>query len=205
MWKRDRLRPWETAMLLALCAAVLSGQWAMGRQRRLAGELVRLHVVANSDSAGDQAVKLAVRDAVLALAAPALEGAASAEEAQTRLRPLLPALSAEAARISGGPARAGLGVEWFPTREYEGFSLPAGKYEALRLTLGKGEGHNWWCVVYPPLCAAPAEEAVTADLIGEDDLRLITGDGEGYVLRFRVIEWWQELCERLDRREGDSA
>ena len=192
-------------MLLALCAALLSGLWAAGRQRRLAGALVRLHVIAASDSRADQAVKLAVRDAVLALAAPALEGADSPEEAMAGLRALLPELAETACAVSGQPARAGLTEEWFPTREYTDFALPAGRYCALRITLGEGRGHNWWCVVYPPLCAGAAEEAVAADLITEDDLRLITEDGEGYVLRFRVIEWWEGLCERLDGGRREDA
>ena len=199
------LRPWETAMLLALCAALLSGVWAAGRQRRLAGELVRLHVTAASDGRADQAVKLKVRDAVLEMAAPALEGAGGAGEALARLEAMLPKLAERACAVSGQTARAGLTEEWFPTREYGDFSLPAGRYTSLRITLGEGRGHNWWCVVYPPLCTGAAEEAVAADLITEDDLRLITGDGEGYVLRFRVIEWWEALCERLDGGRREDA
>ena len=193
------LRPWETALLLALCAALLSGVWAGARQRQLSDRLIRLHVTANSDSRADQAVKLAVRDAVLSLAGPALEGASSLSEASERLRGLLPDLAEEAAGISGGPVRAALTEEFFPTREYEDFALPAGRYTSLRITLGEGDGRNWWCVVYPPLCASGTEKAVEADLISPEDVKLITGDGEGYVIRFRVIEWWQEWMAKWEK------
>ena len=190
------LRPWETAMLLALCAALGMGLWADGRQRQLAGRLIRLHVVANSDSPADQAVKLSVRDGVLSLAGPALEGAATAEEAEERLRALLPALAGEAGRISGGKARADLGEEYYPPREYEGFALPAGRYRSLRVTLGEGAGHNWWCVVYPALCT-DGPETVDADTLPPGDVQLITGDDAGVVIRFRVIEWWESMKARL--------
>ena len=185
-------------MLLALCAALLSGVWARGRQRSLAEGLVRLHVIAVSDSREDQEVKLAVRDAVLARTEMPLTGVESAAEAEEKLRVLLPELEATAEAVSGVPVRAELGQEYYPTREYESFSLPAGMYTSLRLTLGAGEGHNWWCVVYPPLCAAAAEETLETAALSEDDLRLITEDGEGYVLRFRLLEWWGELTERWE-------
>lgn len=191
-------------MLLALSAALLSGMWAAGRQRCLAGEMVRLHVLAASDSEADQAVKLSVRDAVLSLAAPILENAGDVGQARSSLRAMLPELAKTAYAVSGQAARAELAEEWFPTRDYGTFSLPAGRYASLRITLGEGRGHNWWCVVYPPLCAGAAEEAVAADLITEDDLRLITEDGEGYVLRFRVIEWWQELMHRLEGQREEA-
>ena len=88
-----------------------------------------------------------------------------------------------------------LGRETYPTREYETFSLPAGVYTSLRITLGAGGGRNWWCVVYPPLCTAGVETAQEAAL-SDDDIKLITGDGGGYVLRFRLLEWWGSLTGR---------
>lgn len=194
------LGAWERALLLGLCAAMLCGVWAQGRQRALAGDLIRLHVVAASDSPGDQAVKLAVRDAVLSLAGEALDGASGPEEAEELLRRRLPELARTASEISGGQARASLGQEYYPTREYETFSLPAGRYTSLRITLGEGGGRNWWCVVYPPLCVQPVEEVRQTASLTEDDIKLITGDGEGYVIRFRILEWWNALAERWDKK-----
>ena len=107
------------------------------------------------------------------------------------------AASGELQRIaetaSGGSARVELGREPYPTREYETFSLPAGVYTSLRITLGAGSGRNWWCVVYPPLCTSGVETAQEAAVLSDDDVKLITEDGEGYVLRFRLLEWWGSL------------
>ena len=91
----------------------------------------------------------------------------------------------------------------FPLKEYEGFSLPAGEYMALRVVIGKGEGRNWWCVVYPPLCTAAATDisqtAIVAGLT-EDDVGLITEEDTGYVLKFRSLELWERLRQWLGKQ-----
>lgn len=195
MHKNDRLRPWETALLAAVCVTLLTGVWAQGRQSALAGKIVRLHVIAASDSAADQRVKLEVRDALLAYLSPRLEAASGAQDAAAVIAASAPELKKIAETVSGGSARVELGRETYPTREYETFSLPAGEYTSLRVTLGAGGGRNWWCVVYPPLCTAGVETAQEA-LLSEDDIELITEDGGGYVLRFRLLEWWGSLTGR---------
>lgn len=196
MHKNDRLRPWETALLAAVCVTLLTGVWAQGRQSALADKVVRLHVIAASDSAEDQRVKLEVRDALLAYLTPRLEAASGAQDAAA----VIAAASGELQRIaetaSGGSARVELGRETYPTREYETFSLPAGVYTSLRVTLGAGGGRNWWCVVYPPLCTAGVETAQEAAALSDDDVKLITEDGDSYVLRFRLLEWWGSLTGR---------
>ena len=195
MHKNDRLRPWETALLAAVCVTLLTGVWAQGRQSALADKVVRLHVIAASDSAEDQRVKLEVRDALLAYLTPRLEAASGARDAAAVIAASAPDLKKIAETVSGGSARVELGRETYPTREYETFSLPAGEYTSLRVTLGAGGGRNWWCVVYPPLCTAGVETAQEA-LLSEDDIKLITEDGGGYVLRFRLLEWWGSLTGR---------
>ena len=195
---RNRLRPWETAALIALCVTLLSGLWAQRRQSGLASGLVRLHVIAHSDSEADQAVKLKVRDAVLSLLAPRLEGVTDAAEAEAIVRAALPELAAEAAHVSSQHAEAALGREIYPTRAYEGFALPAGVYTSLRITLGEGRGHNWWCVIYPPLCTAAASGTLETSALDGEDLKLITGADGTCVFKFRVIEWWENLTARWD-------
>ena len=195
MHKNDRLRPWETALLAAVCVTLLTGVWAQGRQSALAGKIVRLHVIAASDSAADLGVKLVVRDALLAYLSPRLEAASGAQDAAAVIAASAPELKKIAETVSGGSARVELGRETYPTREYETFSLPAGGYTSLRVTLGAGGGRNWWCVVYPPLCTAGVETAQEAAL-SDDDVKLITEDGGGYVLRFRLLEWWGSLTGR---------
>ena len=194
------LRIWELALLLALCVTLLTGLWAQGRQRTLADKLIRLHVVAASDDPADQATKLAVRDELLAQLEPALRETESAAQAEAVMAALLPELTAAAAAVSGQTATVTLTNESFPTREYDSFSLPAGDYRALRVTLGAGEGQNWWCVMFPPLCldAAAVGATETAEFT-DDDWRLVSEDGDGYVLRFRILELWGELQERFNR------
>ena len=98
-------------------------------------------------------------------------------------------------------ARAALTWEAYPTREYDTFTLPAGRYLSLRVTLGEGEGQNWWCVVFPPLCmAATTEEfAGSAETAGltEEEVSLITQESEGYVVRLKIIELVEEWISGL--------
>ena len=183
------LRPWELALLLTVCVTLLTGTWAQARSQLLAARLVRLHVIAVSDDDAEQAVKLQVRDAVLAyldaaqqLIAGDLDGIARAAQAAAGERPV----------------RVALGPEHYPTRDYGTFALPAGVYTSLRVTLGAGAGHNWWCVIFPPLCAQAAglsEQAVQA--LSDDDVRLVTESDGGYVVRFRLLELWDALVQRL--------
>lgn len=171
------------------------------QQARLSSKLIRLHVVAQSDSAHDQAIKLRVRNAVLARAEQLMEGA---EDAHAALKAGLPeiAQAAEETLLELGETRTvrvRLGKERFPTREYETFALPAGVYESLRVTIGDGKGHNWWCVVFPSICltASMDEMELAAQVAGitDGELRLITGDTMDFRLKFRTLE----LLEKIKR------
>ena len=203
-----RWKKWELALLLGLCAAMLWGAWSMQRQDALAQKMIRLHVIANSDSDADQALKLEVRDKVLDFTTTVLQRSADMEDAQVRLRAELTRIETIAQREIAAqgydyPVTAQLASAEFPLKEYDGFSLPAGEYMALRLVIGEGEGRNWWCVVYPPLCTAAAADmpqtAIQAGLT-DDDVSLITGEDTGYVLRFRSVELWEQLRQWLGKR-----
>ncbi|MDE6591343.1 MAG: stage II sporulation protein R [Oscillospiraceae bacterium] len=202
----NRLRLWEAALLLALGLTLTAGVWASASGSALAGQVLRLHVVANSDSDGDQALKLLVRDAVLEAATPLLDGISDRAAAEQALAPHLDELAragaaALAARGCGDRVAVALADQWFPTKEYDGFSLPAGQYRALRVTIGKGAGRNWWCVVFPPLCLASVTESsvetAAEGVLSDDQVSLITGQDGGYVLKFRLIEWWEELTRGI--------
>ena len=204
----SKLRIWEAALFFAFGLTLLAGVWSSASQSALAGQVLRLHVVANSDSDTDQALKLAVRDAVLVQAAPLLDGLTTPQEAETALRPYLDelALVGEDVLAQAGCAdRVSVSIEnqWFPTRDYDSFSLPAGNYRALRVVIGEGRGQNWWCVVFPPLClASVTEEVVDAAAeagLSDEQISLITGQDGQYVLKFKLIEWWEELLQKLKR------
>ena len=198
----NRLRLWEVALLIALAVFLGTGAMALRTQDGLADKVVRLHVLANSDSPADQALKLRVRDAVLERATEVLKQSADRGEAEALLRNELPELERLAeqevrANGYGYAVSAELTTTEFPTREYEGFTLPAGEYLALRILIGEGAGQNWWCVVFPPLCtAASAETAAMAAGFSEDEVSLITEE-DGYVLKFKTVELWETLRQKF--------
>jgi len=206
---RYHLRLWECALLIAFALTLLTGAYAVGEQTALADKVLRLHVIANSDSDADQALKLRVRDEVLAAAGDCLDGVTGRAQAEAVLSGRLQELAdAGAAAVAAAgydyPVRVSLTDCWFPTKEYEDFALPAGTYRALRVVIGEGAGRNWWCIVFPPLCLGAVSETVedTAALAGltDDEVSLITGEDEGYIVRFKLVEWWNEMCHSLTKR-----
>lgn len=196
----------ELALLVGLAVWLLTGGLALRTQDQLAEKVVRLHVLANSDSSEDQALKLKVRDRVLERTTEILEQSADRVEAEARLRGNileLERIAQEEVRANGYdyPVTAELKNTEFPTREYDGFTLPAGEYLALRILIGEAEGQNWWCVVFPPLCTAAAAEVPACALaagLSEDQVRLITEEDRGYVLKFKVVELWESLRSRIE-------
>lgn len=160
--------------------------------------VIRLHVLAESDSAEDQANKLLVRDAVLRESEGLLEGAENRAEAQEILQAALPALerAAEAALLEAGApneVNASLTRERYPRRSYEAVALPAGEYFSLQIKIGNAEGQNWWCVLFPPMCLSAAsverESACLAAGLTDEQYRLITqSEGGTYRLRFKILE-----------------
>ena len=204
----NRLRRWELALLLGLALAALLGARLDGAQGALADKVLRLHVLANSDSQADQALKLQVRDAVLEQAEDLLAGAESRAEAEALLAAHLPSLAAAGAEAVGAagysyPVTVSLEDNcWFPTRVYEDFALPAGLYTALRIEIGSGAGQNWWCVVFPPLCLGSVTEtaAETAAQAGltEREVALLSGSEGEYQIKFRAVELVEELRHWLE-------
>ena len=192
------LRLWEIAALLTLCLALCLGCWAQGRQEALASQVVRLRVIAASDAEEEQALKLRVRDAVLSFLEPELAELEDADAARALIEARLPQIrEAALAAAEGRSVTVTLGPELCPTRRYEGFALPAGRYESLRVVLGEGEGRNWWCVVFPPLCLSSAEAERAQSVMNANDLALICEE-DGYELRFRIVELWGELLRRVE-------
>ena len=175
-------------------------------EAELYDKVIRLHVLANSDSAEDQALKLTVRDAVLARTDALLEGVTDRETAQAVLEAALPELREVASRalIEAGAPReveVTLGEEAYPTREYEQLAFPAGEYLSLRVMIGDAEGQNWWCVLFPPLCMTAASEKSTeeiclsAGITGEQYRMIADTDSTKYRLRFKILEVAGRLFE----------
>ncbi|HIT33249.1 MAG TPA: stage II sporulation protein R [Candidatus Faecousia intestinigallinarum] len=160
--------------LFLLAAVVWIGIyiWDLCGQKDLLREsLIRLHVVANSDSAEDQAVKLQVRDAITEYLTPLLENIPTRDEAQAFLQAHiqdLQQIANDALRLAGSMDEAvvTLGLEEFPKRVYDTFALPAGIYESLRIRIGEAQGKNWWCVVFPQFCLPATAEGFDAVAVG---------------------------------------
>lgn len=159
--------------------------------------MIRLHVIANSDSEEDQELKLKVRDAVLGELSDKLEGDNKAG-ALRRIEDMLPQIENAAKSVIDGEGevyevKAELGEEIYPVRYYENYVLPEGKYTSLRVVIGEGEGKNWWCVLFPPMCTAVGvkenEENFIAAGFTSEQYKLIKKDSsQKYKVRFAILE-----------------
>jgi stage II sporulation protein R len=158
-------------------------------------DTIRLHILANSDSEKDQALKIAVRDGLLNEYGERLRSAGSFEAAELLGNELLPEIEEKAKEILKSlgcnlDVKATITTEWYETREYSDFALPAGYYTSLRVIIGSGEGKNWWCVMYPPLCMELATESAPADdgIIDytREEISLIKSGK--YNIKFKILE-----------------
>ena len=201
-----RLHIWEIALLIGMAVFLISGAVSLQNRDQLADKVVRLHILANSDSEEDQALKLRVRDRVLERATELLEQTGDRREAADVLQSHLPELERIAAEEISDcgyeyDVTAEVANTMFPTKEYDGFTLPAGEYLALRIIIGEGNGHNWWCVVFPPLCTTAAADVPASALAAgfdEEEVALVTEGNEGYVLKFKAMEWWEAIREKIE-------
>ena len=195
--------PWRRVLALFVACLVCTALWAEATQVRLASQVIRLHVLANSDSEEDQALKLEVRNRVLETTSALLAGETEPQAAAVLLNQHLDDIAQTAAQeisAQGHDDRVEVRLEqtWFPTRQYQGISLPAGNYLALRVLIGAAEGHNWWCVVFPNLCLpAVSERALEASTLTPGQISLLQEEETSYVFRFKALELWQSLKHRL--------
>ena len=195
--------PWRRVLALFVACLVCTALWAEATQVRLASQVIRLHILANSDSEEDQALKLEVRDRVLETTSALLAGETEPQAAAVLLDQHLDDIAQTAAQeisAQGHDDRVEVRLEqtWFPTRQYQGISLPAGNYLALRVLIGEAEGHNWWCVVFPNLCLpAVSERALEASTLTPGQISLLQEEEARYVFRFKTLELWQSLKHRL--------
>lgn len=179
---------------ILVCLVILG--MVMADKEALSQELIRLHVVAASDSAADQAVKLQVRNAVLESMDARLQQCCDTAEAKAYLTSCIPQLEETANMIleqAGVSDRATVTLcrEEFPLREYDTFSLPSGVYESLRVTIGSGEGQNWWCVVFPSLCIPAAAQDTRSAAVSagfSDHLAATLTGEEGYEISFFLLD-----------------
>lgn len=197
---------WYTFALL-VSVLLLAALPASGEEA-IYDSVIRLHVLAASDSEEDQALKLRVRDEILAVYSEPLAAAASVEDAEEEVMRLCGEIERTAACVIAREGysytvKVSYGEERYPTREYGEYRFPAGEYRSLRVVIGEGEGQNWWCVLYPPLCLDMATETYPEDdalAVGltPGGYGIISGstDDRGYCVRFKTLEVLEEIFGR---------
>ncbi len=163
--------------------------------------VLRLHVLANSDSKEDQALKLKVRDAILTECSSELSNCDSLEDAIDKSSCETQELKKIAEKVikENGydyKAEVSVGESYFDTRIYDSFTLPAGKYPALIVRLGKAKGHNWWCVVFPSVCIPSAAKGKLSDSASKSASEMAENP-QKYVMKFKTVEWYEAIKKKI--------
>lgn len=188
--------------IIILAISLFAGMLPIHGESEIYDTVVRLHVLANSDSEEDQALKLKVRDEVISVVTPAVDGCKTQAEAIERIEKIIPEIEQRAtekikSQGYGYSVKVVLGEEYYPTRTYETCAFPEGKYVSLRVLIGEGEGQNWWCCLFPPLCLSAAtdgsdesnEDAFISVGLTGDQYKVITETkNPKYRVRFKILE-----------------
>ena len=196
--------------IIILAIALLAGMLPVHGESEIYDTVVRLHVLANSDSDADQALKLKVRDRVLEIVSPAVADCRTQSEAIAAIGGMMDEINSVAQDVifSEGydyPISVEIGEEYYPTTSYESCAFPEGSYVSLRICIGEAEGKNWWCCLFPPLCLSAAteeaddanEDAFVAVGLTGDQYKLITENrSPKYKIRFKILETFQRIFER---------
>ncbi len=188
--------------IVVLAISLVAGFLPIHGESEIYDTVVRLHVVANSDTDADQGLKLKVRDAVIGVVTPAVEDCRSQSEATAAIGGIMDEIDEAARRVIadegyGYDVKVTVGEEYYPTKTYESCAFPEGTYVSLRVLIGDAEGQNWWCCLFPPLClsAAGAEEKsgnedafISVGLTGEQYKVITETDSPKYRARFKILE-----------------
>ena len=191
-----------TAVIFSICSFAKTSE-------EIRSDVLRLHVIANSDSSVDQNLKLRLRDYILEEGEEIFDGSVNVENAVEKIEPKLSELekSAETFVKNAGfdyDVKITLSNEYFTTRTYESVTLPAGKYLALRVVIGSGEGHNWWCVMFPPMCVPAADKKDEIENVFTDkEIKLVESKPK-YEPRFKVVEIYEQIRETISERTGQA-
>lgn len=191
-----------SAVVGLLCAIFASFAHFEAACDDLRQNVLRLHIIANSDSEADQTVKLLVRDKILEESSDIFAGETNLKKAEEQAAERLNDFCETAERVlsengfSYG-ASAEIGDSYFETREYEDFTLPAGNYRSLIIRLGEAKGKNWWCVIFPAVCIPAASDASLSDSTSNTSAE-IAEHPQKYVMRFKTVEIYEDLKKFLN-------
>ena len=200
----------KISVTVGIVVAILFSIYSFAKtSEEIRSDVLRLHVIANSDTSVDQNLKLRLRDYILQEGKDIFNGSVNVENAVEKIEPVLPELekSAKAFVNQAGfdyDVKISLSNEYFTTRTYETVTLPAGKYLALRVVIGSGEGHNWWCVMFPPMCVPAADKKDEIEnVFSEKEIKLVESKPK-YEPRFKVVEIYEQLKEIISEKSEQS-
>jgi len=196
-------------VLVIIIAANFYGVKASNLQREdLSRKLIRFHVIANSDSEEDQELKLKVRDAILVDLTPKFEKVKDVKDSERIIKQSIEEIKKVAEEVirregKNYDVKVAYGTFDFPTRYYGALTLPAGNYNALKVVIGNGEGKNWWCVIFPPLCFVDVTHGFTdtqtaeevAKYLSQDEMKLI--EKEKPKVKFKIVEIIEEYYNKF--------
>ncbi|MDR0958331.1 MAG: stage II sporulation protein R [Clostridiales bacterium] len=202
------------SLVIGLCAAsfamAASAAYAVKTQEGIAGEVIRFHVLANSDSEYDQNLKLKVRDKIVGYMSEFFDENTNLEKARNIITENINNIEAVAMDTlhennSDYSVNAEITTDFFPTKVYKNAVFPAGEYETLRIVIGEGKGKNWWCVMFPPLCFLDASSAELPydskqelkSVLTEDEYQVITNSNSPpFKVKLKIIEIWENLFKK---------
>ena len=195
----EKLRKEKKNILISICIGIFialimsTKSYSYSIQKGISEEIIRLHVLANSDLEEDQDLKIIVKNEIINLLEKELKESKSKDETKKNLEKNLDRITAKA---------------YFPTKVYGDVSLPSGEYDALQVIIGEAKGQNWWCVMFPPLCFVDVtlgevplkDKLLLKNLLSEEEYKLITTSEEDITvkIKFKIVEVWQKLIKKLE-------
>lgn len=193
--------------IIVMAITLVAGLFPVHGESEIYDTVVRLHVVANSDSDKDQALKLKVRDRILEVVSPAVKDCRSQTEAIARIGEIMDEIDVAAREVIEEEGfdydvQISLTEEYYPTKNYESCAFPEGEYVSLQIKLGNSEGENWWCCLFPPLCLSAAsgddgksnEDAFISVGLTDDQYKIITEtNSPKYKARFKILEVFSRI------------
>ena len=198
-----KLKAIDISVFLTLIICIIATVSFENDCKGIREEVLRLHVIANSDEDYDQELKLKVRDAVLNSGEEVFSGSEDIISAESEIadkKDIILHSAVETIRNLGYDydVKLELARSYFPTRTYDNLTLPAGYYKAVRIIIGEGKGKNWWCIMFPPLClpSVTKKDEIISNFLTEEEMNIVTADPD-YEVRFWIVEKYYELKNKL--------
>lgn len=198
-------KDFEISLAVGLCVAILVSLFGFNNDcNKIRKNVLRLHIIANSDTSLDQSEKLLVRDAILESTKADFSECSTVEDAVKKAKSIRGKITDVANKTlseNGTLKTANVTVqkEYFGTRVYDDFTLPAGEYNSLTVKIGEGKGHNWWCVIFPSVCVPVGNDADFETTVGKDGVKIIYG-ADKYFVKFKIIEIYERLIYGIRKK-----